>query len=216
LTKGLLNFYYENKRPKMWQGKYSFLLILLIILFQNLNSYAPIKVYLKIYWVPMYQSRVSAEETENGQIVGGMIGGNVTALFPAGVVILDSDLGKDASDSIVQDYIKEKVLFGCEEVVRILPLAKHTFEFNPISLESKETKEELYDFEGRRFKYAIKIKPQFIGNGEIILKLQFIIRQQILLSQTFGFKVYRNYFIGFPAYDGKPRGNVFWISIFIE
>jgi len=220
----------------MGQRKHWFLTILLIILFQNLNSQIPIRVYLKIYEVPAYQSILSGEKTENGGLKGTMIGGNVTATFPDGIVLLDSDLGKDASDSIVEDYIKSKVLFGCREIVSILPVAKHKFELNPLSLESKRIKEELSDFKGNGLNYEIKIKPQFISDNEIILSLQFIkemerikpfellafgkyereFERKMILNQTFGFKLFKNYFIGFLDHSGKSKGNVYWISIFIE
>jgi|GEM_PF-5548155 hypothetical protein len=209
----------------MWQRKYWFLTILLIILFQNLNSQIPIRVYLKIYEVPAYQSILSAQKTENGGLKGTKIGGNVTATFPSGIVLLDSDLGRDASDSIVENYIKSKVLFGCPEIVNIFPVAKYELELNPLS-ESKRIKEELSDFKGNGLNYEIKIKPQFISDNEIILNLQFIkeiekikpfellafrkykreFERKMILNQTFGFKFFKNYYIGFLDYSGKLKG----------
>jgi hypothetical protein len=183
-----------------------------------------LKLTITIFLIPPHQSIVKggepppAKEGEVGGVRGEQIGGYVTASFPDGIVLFESDLFKSIED--FTKSIKEHVRFCCPEVVSILPLSKANILIDTENLEASVINKELYAPPPEYSReYSLKVQPLSIENEEAVLKVKFSIKikptdreKKELLNQTLGIKFPKTLLVGFPAKEDGHRGTVYWLA----
>lgn len=100
------------------QIKVTIFFFLIIICIDVAFAQNAVRVFAKVYEIPPYLSTiVFGVQNKDGSVSGGVIGGNVTASFPDGVVILDGYFAKDLPDNAVKEAIRGKVRWPCGEAV---------------------------------------------------------------------------------------------------
>ena len=159
--------------------------------------------------------------TKEGGIRGEVIGGNVTASFPDGIVLLESDLYQNNLDIV--KFIKEKVKFsGLGEKVKISSIGAWSVGI-PKNLEAyleelkrKKEKENVGIQYVKRYEpYVLAISPLFVQKGEVILRIKFHNFEK-LLNQTIAVKLSRTLLVGFPSHVMGRREAIYWLVFSFE
>ncbi len=205
--------------------------IILFALFSLGMSYRNpgLNLKVRIFQIPPHQSITKilpsppAKEGEVTGIYGERIGGNVTATFPNGIVLLETDLFQ-SNDDLIRE-IKEKVSFCCEKVLSILPVAEEDMLVDEVSLFIPLRGGKIYRQRNSHLyvDYSLGIQPLSIQDEEAILKIRFSAKYKVaegdkkkLLDQTFGLKYSRTLIVGFPTNGNHRRGTVYWLALSFE
>jgi len=181
-----------------------------------------------VFYIPAIQTITWGGPAEDGTIRGVTKGGDVTAPFPEGVVLLQA--AADASDGDLIEIIKKKVYFACSDVLQIFPTRRRAFIYDPStrdcdSIDVQETIQQ----RGHNFRYHLTVNPVLFLDSDFIVSVKFTSAffpppqetfnaspiEIPLLSQTLGLEPGRTYLIGFPrgAVKGSRRGTVFWVAL---
>ncbi len=185
-------------------------------------------VYIRVYKIPRMQGWAMELSGENGDVTKLRVEGDLTAVFPDGIVFLQTDLSPMASDSAITQVIKKRVFFGRNnfEATRVRAENLKTVHWR---FDKTHTSEEV-EFEKRLSShsaedYGLRASMKSMEENEIIMRVSFdsgwsstggrlgvgligtIFDRMIVLPE------YKILLIGFPSHDEGPRGTVFWIAI---
>lgn len=73
-------------------------------------------VYIRVYKIPRVQNLEPKTPDGNGNITRVRVEGDLTAVFPDGIVLLQTDLSPLASDSAVAQVIRDRIYFGRDNI----------------------------------------------------------------------------------------------------
>ena len=185
-------------------------------------------VYIRVYKIPRIQYWSMELPGDNGEKTLVRVDGDLTEVFPDGVVLLQTDLSPMASNSAITQVIKEKVHFGGNNFkatrVRIEDLKKVHLRFDK-SHSSEEVQFDKKITDHSRERYRLRTRAKFLAEDEIIMEIMFdagrssygghigggiigtFFNQSVILPE------HKILLIGFPSYDKGPRGTVFWLAI---
>jgi len=185
-------------------------------------------VYLRVYKIPRVQYWAMELPVDNGETTLVRVDGDLTAVFPDGIVLLQTDLSPMASNSAITQVIKERIYFGGNNFkatrIKVEDLKKVQLRFDK-SHSSEEVRFEKEISSHSKEDYRILADIRSVEEDEIIMKVRFdsgrssfggrlgtsiigtIFEQTIALSEN------KILLIGFPSHDKGPRGTVFWLTI---
>jgi len=175
----------------------------------------------RVFRIQPFQGGVKSYPTKEGGVRGEVSGGNVTAFFPDGIVLLETDLYQNDEDLI--KFIKEKVKFsGLGEKVEIFSIGAWSLGI-PKNLEAyleelkrKEEKEVDSTVYVKSYEpYLLSISPLLVQRGEVILRVVFHNFER-LLNQTIAVKLRRTLLVGFPSHVKGRREVAYWIVFSFE
>ncbi len=170
----------------------------------------------RVFRILPFQGSVKSYPAKEGGIRGVVSGGNVTAFFPDGIVLLETDLYQNDEDLV--RFIKEKVKFsGLGEKVKISKVehSNHTITKDRY-IAIKENEEGKAVHLTRYGQYLLSIRPLSIeGRREVILSVEFRNHEK-LLDQTIGVRFSKTLIIGFPTNEKGSRGTVYWLALSFE
>jgi hypothetical protein len=156
------------------------------------------------------------------------VDGDLTAVFPDGIVFLQTDLSPMASNSAITQVIKERIFFGGNNFkatrIRVEDLKKVQLRFDE-SHSSEEVRFEKEISSHSKEDYRILADIKSVEEDGIIMKVRFdsgrssfgggigggIIRT--VFNQSVILPEHKILLIGFPSHDKGPRGTVFWLAI---
>ena len=170
-------------------GMFSF--IHFVISNPELNKKPTIEV--KVLRVRAFQSTMkptSQVEGSGGMVIGAVMGGNVTAYFPEGLVILETS--SDSENKEIIELIKDEISSypcSCGELIQIVPYAKKDIAF--------DQRIGLYDH--FVLKHSITMRGIIIGEYRIRMQPIAIKRQTFMLN----FEVDEEYSIFQALHDHK-------------
>ena len=185
-------------------------------------------VYIRVFKIPRIQSWETKLSDEKGEITTIKVEGDLTAVFPDGVVFLQTELAHTASDSAVIQAIRDRIFFGGNNVkdtrTSIVDL-KNVY----LRLEKSHSSEELR-FEKEispqsQENYRIIASVKSVEIDEIIMKIRFdsgwstfggsmgVGMTGTIFNQTVALPEHKILLIGFPSHDKGLRGTVFWLAI---
>lgn len=186
--------------------------VLFITLLFFLNSFLSAnQVKVKVNVLAIY--RIQTVTVGNG-ISGYTKGGDVTANFPAGVLIIPTEYGPENDTSFITPLLRDKVFTNSCIPINAQRLGNYEV---IIDEENKEINDERGDF---KFKITICLVKNLEDN--IVLHLIFKLKERKwedykeLLNSPIRMKYSRYFLIGFPSYDEGPRGTIFFISLLPE
>lgn len=213
------------------QIKISTFFLLVITCIDAVFAKNVVRVFAKLYEIPPFQSTiVSAGQNKDGSVSGAMIGGNVTASFPDGVLILDSYFAKDLPDNAVKEAIRGKVRWPCGEAqpsgVGINYLDKHEFVFDIGTIQRGEDFQSVV-IAGSGVSYRLlSIVPLLLTEKDLVIKIRFEAGfrnisnpppVELLIERTLNLDLSRILLVGFPSKDGNPRyrgaATVYWLAV---
>ncbi len=159
---------------------------------------------------------ISIKDGKVGGIQGGIIRENVTASFPDGIVLLETDLNQDNAD--LDRLIKEKVKFSClSKRVGISQVDTLNISINAKNFETFIAGEGLYPkIMYGHGGYRLIVVPLAIEKDELILRVKFQGFEKKLLDQTIGVKFAKTLLVGFPSKDFGGRGAIYWLAFSFE
>jgi len=185
-------------------------------------------VYIRVYKIPRVQNWELKIPGGNGDITRVRVEGDLTAVFPNGIVFLQTDLSPMASDSAVAQAIRDRVYFGRDNIkatrISVEDLKKVHLRFNS-SHSSEEIRFDKEISSHSKEKYGLRTSVKSVEEDEIIMNISFdsgwssfgvrlgtgfigtIFEQTIALSEN------KILLIGFPSHDKGPRGTVFWLAV---
>jgi hypothetical protein len=185
-------------------------------------------VYMRVYKIPRVQNWESKTPDGNGDVVRIRVDGDLTAVFPDGIVLLQTDLSPMASDSAITQVIKERVYFGGNNFkvtrLRVEDLKKVQFRFDK-SHSSEEVRFEKEISSHSREDYRILADIRAVEEDGIIVKVRFDSGRSsfvgwfgggfigTIFEQTISLPEHKILLIGFPSHDKGPRGTVFWLAV---
>jgi len=191
-----------------------------------------ITIEARILRVPAFQSIMKSAPQVEGGVSGAVIGGNVTASFPEGLIILETSSDKEYSELI--QLIKDEVSAypcSCGEFVKIVPFAKKDIDFYPI--EGLYDRIELQDTISKRGiiigEYWLYVTPITTNNHKLILNFKVNTSQwtaqalhepkhsfkKELINQALEMSVDKTLLVGFapPKIEGSFRGSAYWLIL---
>jgi hypothetical protein len=190
-----------------------------------------VRVFAKLYQIPPLQSTiVSAVQNKDGSVSGAMIGGNVTASFPDGVLILDAYFAKDLPDNAVKEAVRGKARWPCGEAqqsgVGVNYLDKHEFIFDIGAIQRREDFQSVVIAGSGVFYRVLSIAPLLLTEKDLVIKIRFEAGfrnignsppVELLIERTLNLDLSRILLVGFPSKDGNPRYRgdvtVYWLAL---
>jgi hypothetical protein len=185
-------------------------------------------VYIRVYKIPSVQKWEAKISDEKGGIVRVRVEGDLTAVFPEGIVLIQTELAHVASNSAINQAIRDRVYFGSHnfeaERISVLELKKIHFCFNKShSFEEARFDREISSHSKENYRLSTSVKS--VKEDEFILNIRFKSGRSsfgggigsgyigTILDHTFAVSEHKISLIGFPSYDKGPRGTVFWLAI---
>lgn len=219
--------------PMRKQIKITTFFFLIIICIDVAFAQNAVRVFAKVYEIPPYQSTiVSAVQNKDGSVSGGLIGGNVTASFPDGVVILDTYFAKELPDNAVKEAIRTKLRWPCAEAqpsgLRIdnYYLDKHEFVFDVEAIQRGQDFQSAVTTGSGVYFRRLSIAPLLLTEKDLTIKIKFDagLRNvgnpppvEVLLERSLNLNFSRILLVGFPSKDGNPRyrgvATVYWLAL---
>ncbi len=169
-------------------------------------------VRVKVLIVPSIQTVVQAESLPDGSVLGSQTGGEVTASFPDGVVLVRGG-GGDFSDDALRERIRAAVVFPSPSPrgVGIKVLGSYSFRLRAGTSGSS-------DIDGPNLRRRLRISSLAPGNGSI-LRIRFDAGKAeeaelpTLLELTTAVGELETLLIGFPDHQEGRRGNVYFLAV---
>ncbi len=185
-------------------------------------------VYIRVFKIPRMQNWEAKLSGDYGEITNVRVDGDTMAIFPDGVVFLQTDLSPMASESAISQAIRNRVYFGNGSFkagrISIEELKEVQMRFDGLhSSEEVRLKKEISPH--HKEMYSIWVSVKFLEEDEIIMKIRFDsgwsshggrIGASVIgtvFSQTIAFSEQKILLIGFPSHDEGPRGAVYWLAI---
>ncbi|MGD8536393.1 MAG: hypothetical protein PVF66_11140 [Candidatus Aminicenantes bacterium] len=185
-------------------------------------------VYIRVFKIPRIQSWETKLSDERGGITTIKVMGDLTAVFPDGVVFLQAELAHTASDSAVIQAIRDRIFFGGNNVKDTRTSIKDLKNVH-LRLDKSHSSEEVqFDEEispQSQENYRIIASVKSVEKDEIILRIRFdfgwstfggsmgVGMTGTIFNQTIALPEHKILLIGFPSHDKGPRGTVFWLAI---
>jgi len=216
------------------QTKISIFFLLVIICIDAAFAKNVVRVFAKLYQIPPFQSTiVSAVQNKDGSVSGAMIGGNVTASFPDGVLILDGYFAKDLPDNAVKEAIRGKVRWLCGEAlpsgVGIDYLDKHEFLFETEAIQRGGDFQSAVIAGSGIINRLLSIAPLLLTEKDFVIKIRFEADfrnisnpppVELLIERTLNLSLSRILLVGFPSKEGNPRNreavSVYWLALSVQ
>ncbi len=213
--------------------------IILAGMFLSFHSFSAIPevnkkptIEVRVLRVPAFQSIMKPTPQVEGSVSGVVVGGNVTAYFPEGLIILETSIDKDYSEII--QLIKDKISSypcSCGEFIQIDPYSEEDINFNPLT--GLYDRFELRDIIFRRGiiigEYWLYVTPIITNKHNLILILNFEVNkgqltaqdlhepqnsfEKELFNQALEMNVDKTLLVGFapPKLEGSSRGSAYWL-----
>ncbi len=185
-------------------------------------------VYIRVYKIPRIQYWSMELPGDNGETTSIRVDGDLTMVFPDGVVLLQTDLSPVASNSAITQVIKDRIFFGGNNFkatrVRIEDLKEVQLRLdNSHSFEEVQFDKKITDHSRER--YRLRTRAKFVAEDEIIMEIRFdagrssygghissgiigtVFNQSVIVPE------HKILLVGFPSHDKGPRGTVFWLAI---
>jgi hypothetical protein len=185
-------------------------------------------VYIRVYKIPRVQNWESKISDGNGDITRVRVEGDLTAVFPDGIVLLQTDLSPLASDSAVAQAIRDRVYFGRDNIkatrISVEDLKEVHLRFDK-SHSSEEVRFEKEISSHSEEDYRLRTRVKSVEEDEIIMNISFESGWSsfgvrlgagfigTIFDQTIALPEHKILLIGFPSHDKGPRGTVFWLAI---
>ena len=185
-------------------------------------------VYIRVFKIPRVQDWAMELSGENGELTHVRVDGDLTAVFPDGIVFLQTDLSPMASNSAISRVIKDRIYFGYNNFkatrIRIENLKKAHWQFDQ-SYVSEEVEFEKEVTSHSSEDYGLKASVKSMKENEIIMHLSFDSGWSshgarissgfigTIFDRTIVLPEHKILLIGFPSHDKGPRGTIFWIAI---
>ncbi len=165
---------------------------------------------------------------DKGGIINIRVQGDLTAVFPDGIVFLQTELAHTASDSAVIKVIRDRVFFGGNNVKDSRTYIEDLKKVHLRLDKSHSSKEVQFDKEispQSQENYRIIASAKSVEKDEIIMKIRFdsgwstfggnvgVGMTGAIFNQTIVLSEHKILLIGFPSHDKGPRGTVFWLAI---
>lgn len=185
-------------------------------------------VYIRVYKIPRIQDWAMELPGDNGETTSVRVDGDLTEVFPDGIVYLQTDLSPIASNSAITQVIKERIFFGGNNFkatrVRIEDLKKVQLRFDK-SHSSEEVQFDKKITSHSRERYRLRTRAKLVAEDAIIMEIRFdagrssygghiasgiigtVFNQSIIVPE------HKILLVGFPSHDKVPRGTVFWLAI---
>ena len=185
-------------------------------------------VYIRVYKIPRIQDWAMELPGDNGETTLVRLDGDLTGIFPDGIVFLQTDLSPMASNSAITQVIKERIFFGGNNFkatrVRIEDLKKVQWRFDD-SHSSEEVRFEKEISSHSKEDYRILADIKSVEEDGIIMKVRFdsgrssyggriasgiigtVFHQSIIVPE------HKILLVGFPSHDHGPRGTIFWLAV---
>jgi hypothetical protein len=203
-----------------------FLMLSIVLVATPLND--ELDVYIRVYKIPRIQYWSMELPGDNGEITSVRVDGDLTEVFPDGVVLLQTDLSPMASNSAITQVIQDRIFFGGNNFkatrVRIEDLKKVQLRFdNSHSFEEVQFDKKITDHSRER--YRLRTRAKFGAEDEISMEIRFDAGRSsygghigggsigTFFNQSVIFPEHKILLIGFPSHDKGPRGTVFWLAI---
>lgn len=184
-------------------------------------------IRVRVFEIPMMQSVVWGQDDGKGGIIGGQAGGDITASFPDGLVIIPTALGSQASGDMIKTKIRDGVEFGCAKEfprgVGINLNDDYDFDFEGRNLGTVVNSHLIKYDPIHKSEYSLEIKPLAVMADEVLVLIQFGVSNshstttalgRTLIKQTVGLALSKVVLIGFPSKDSGPRGTVYFLALF--
>ncbi len=195
------------------------------------------QINMRLYEIPMMQSYSygGAEET-GATVVGYTRGGNITASFPSGIVLIQTDFGKDATESKIKEELLARGYF--KEAKSIFPSGfgwwpMGAFEFScpqdELGLEKsrKEYHEKPVSSPKTNIsEYWLIVRPKSADEINAVLGLKFECRlkteknpagaNRVLLDQDADPPLGKTLLIGFSSRDPAVGKTVYILTVFAQ
>lgn len=185
-------------------------------------------VYIRVYKIPRVQYWAMELPGDNGEITSVRVDGDLTSVFPDGIVLLQTDLSPMASNPAITQVIKDRIYFGGNSFkatrLRVEDLKKVQLRFDK-SHSSEEVRFEKEISSHSREDYRLRTSIKSVEEDGIIMKVRFDSGRSsfgggfgagiigTIFDQTISFPEYKILLIGFPSHDKGPRGTVFWLAV---
>ncbi len=184
-------------------------------------------VYIHMFKIPRIQNFMANLPVENGGIINARIEGDLTAVFPDGVVLLQTELAHNASNSAIFQAIQDRVSFGSGNIkatrISIEDLKAVHLQFDN-SHSSEEVQFDHKISSQHRENYELWVGVKSVKEDEVIIEIRFEsgwsssggrIGTSIICSifkHTIALAEHKVLLIGFPSNDDGPRGTVYWLA----
>lgn len=206
------------------------LILSLLVMVPLGQETASIGVRTTLYEVPaMIISRIIAARSEDGGVVGTMIGGVTTESFPTDPVFLQDRLEGDADSPEIIMAIREYMAHGCirEQDVNVVELARHDLVLGSQPLGGQEVYREA-EKRPHRVSYRLIIEPAWQYEEGAGLALQVWLRwqnpsdiqeivdrlpDQLVVDQVLLLKFGRTSLLGFPSSTSRLHRSIFWLAL---
>jgi hypothetical protein len=185
-------------------------------------------VYIRVYKIPRIQNWTMELSGENADVTNVRVDGDLTAAFPDGIVILQTDLSPMASDSAITKVIKKRVFFGgnnfkatrvrAENLKTVHWRLDKTHSSEEVEFEKEVSTHSTED-------YGLGASVKSMKENEIIMHISFdsgwsssggrlgVSIGGTIFDRTIVLPEHKILLIGFPSHDKGPRGTVFWIAV---
>ncbi len=188
-------------------------------------------VLAKIYRMLPIQGEVLASADERGITTSKMLGAQVTASFPKGIVVLDGGVKNDLPDDRIRETIKNKISWrGAEYLkkgVSIDFIGQNEFAINRKQVFDKKVGYRVGSNDatsnGPSDSYRLRIIPEKIYVDKLIIRVQFWCsskevknyqEERFLLDMALQLDRFRIFLVGFCDEDRGPRkGVVYWLAL---
>lgn len=191
-------------------------------------------VYIHVFKIPRVQDWEAKLSDGDGGITKVRVEGDLTAVFPDGVVFLQTELAHTASDSAVTQAIRDRISFGNGNIkatrISVKDLKKVHLRFDKShSSEEVRFKKKISPQQWENCEqwenYDLWVVVKSVEEDEIILKIRFASGWSsfggrmgagfigTIFNQTVALSEHKILLIGFPSHDKGPRGTVFWLAI---
>jgi len=194
------------------------------------------RIDMRVFGVPMMQSLVYGKTEGKGATIGYHRGGDVTASFPGGIVLVQTDLDKDAVENIIKEELLGRGYF--KEAKFIFPsgfewwaLGAYSFSCPQDELGMETSRKEYH--EGpvssrnmNRSEYWLTIRPKSSDEKDAVLGLKFECQlkteefpggvNRVLLDQDVEIPLGQMLLIGFSSTDLALGKTVYFLSVYIQ
>ncbi len=184
-------------------------------------------VYIRVYKIPRVQYWAMELPEDNGETTLVRVDGDLTSVFPDGIVLLQTDLSPMASNSAITQIIKGRIYFGGNNFratrIRVEDLKKVQLRFDK-SHSSEEVRFEKEISSHSREIYRLRTSIKSVEEDETIMNVSFdsgwssfggrlgTSISGTIFDQTIALPEHKILLIGFPSHDEGPRGTVFWLA----
>lgn len=190
-----------------------------------------IDIYIRVFKIPRIQKWEAKLSDGNGDFTQIRAEGDLTAVFPDGIILLQTELSPISADSAIQEAIQTKVYFGSSKLeadkISIEKLKNIHLCLNE-SQSSQEIRFEKKILPHQTENFILTTGLRSAKKNETIMNLKFetgwssvggrlgagyigtIFEQTVILAEQ------KTLLIGFPSYDKGPRGTVYWLAIGVQ